>query len=51
MENIASNCGLIVEFLFIYLIIILQLVKLPRNPNVDGIMKKYLAYRSKKNDM
>ncbi|XXG57060.1 hypothetical protein AAC387_Pa03g4308 [Persea americana] len=28
-----------------------KLVKLPRNPNVDGILKKYLAYRSKKNDM
>lgn len=26
----------------------LQLVKLPRTPNVDDIMKKYLEYRLKK---
>ena len=28
--------------------ILLQLVKLPRTPNVDDIFKKYLDYRSKK---
>lgn len=28
-----------------------QLVKLPRSPNVDGILKKYLEYRSKKDGM
>lgn len=42
--------GLIIKFLFIYLII-LQLVKLPRNPNVDDILNKYLAYRSKMDGM
>lgn len=26
----------------------MQLVKLPRTPNVDGILTKYLEYRSKK---
>lgn len=28
-----------------------KLVKLPRSPNVDGILKKYLEYRSKKDGM
>lgn len=31
--------------------IFLQLVKLPRSPNVDEILKKYLEYRSKKDGM
>lgn len=29
----------------------LQLVKLPRTPNVDDILKKYLEYRSKSDDL
>lgn len=29
----------------------LQVVKLPRNPNVDDILKKYLDYRLKKDNM
>ena len=29
---------------------LLQLVKLPRAPNADDILKKYLGYRMKKDD-